>query len=1048
MSKHELKPGLYEKVINQELSDEMEKRKSDMHFTTDKVGEAEKPKVLSGYLAHVIEMGLARLPQKNLEEEEDKRLDLVNRIVEDIGEKTNDADFGGMKVKYPAKLLLDAANKLNNPNAQSGKPSFPRPETPLSSSSLFTGDEHEPQMMTELKKEIASADRIDMLVSFIKWSGLRLVFDELRQFTDRGGKLRVITTSYMGATDLKAVEQIRQLPNTEVKVSYDSQRTRLHAKSYLFYRDTGFTTAYIGSSNMSNAAMTSGLEWNLKITNWDQPHTIRKMSATFECYWNSTDFVLYTHDDMPRLQEALKSEQVSSADSLYLFDIRPFSYQQEILDHLDAERNIRGYYKNLVVAATGTGKTVISALDYRRFQSQMKRANLLFVAHRKEILLQSMNCFRGVLRDANFGELFDGGHKPSQWEHLFMSIDTFNSQKFDERTAPDLYDFIIVDEFHHAAAPSYRRLLEYYRPKILLGLTATPERMDGKDVTSFFDNRIAAEIRLPEAIDRKLLCPFHYFGVSDSVDLSKVKWVRGGYDAETLSELYTGNDQRVAQILDQLNKYTSDLEKVKGLGFCVSKEHARYMAAKFNEAHIPSLALTAESPKAERDTAQRSLGKGEIRFIFAVDLYNEGVDIPEVNTVMFLRPTESLTVFLQQLGRGLRLAKGKECLTVLDFIGQAHAKYNFASKFAALLGNTRRSVKREIEKDFPLLPKGCYIKLEKQARSYILENIEKALRGQKGIVENLKTFKEDSGREPTFADFLKYYDMDPRSIYKTKSSFVRLCADAGIIDDFEEEVEDMVTKALPRLANIDSRRLIEFVRQNLPTVVQQSKTYTALQRKMWNMLQFTIWQKSYKECGFSDQMEGFRKIARSPNMLKEIIDLLNYKYEKIDFIDERVEVDYDCPLDVHCSYSRDQILVALDFMKPSSIREGVKYLEEKKTDILFVTLNKSDADYSPTTMYNDYSINSELFHWQSQSTTAENSKAGQRYINQPRDKTRVMIFVRENRQDQYGNAAPYTFLGLADYVSHEGSKPMDVIWKLRTPIPAKYLKQTSQLIGG
>ena len=1039
-----LKPGFYEKVVNKDISNEIEISLKEMLVEKKEIDRVQEPRILSGYLAHVIEKGLAALP----ESEQARRLELVNRIVQDVTSLTGDDDFDGMRVSDPAELLLAAALKMNNPDVLNGKIAVPRPETSLAQSSLFTGAEHEPQLMTELKKEIASANRIDMLVSFIRWSGLRLIIDELKQFNDHGGKLRVITTSYMGATEFKAVEELCKLSNAEIKISYDTKRTRLHAKSYVFKRETGFSTAYIGSSNMSNAAMTSGLEWNLKITANDQPYTVDKIQATFESYWNSPDFVRYTENEQSRLREALKSEQTSSGETPYLFDIRPFAYQQEILDHLEAERTIRGYNRNLVVAATGTGKTVVSAFDYRRFRQGTERANLLFVAHRKEILDQSQRCFRGVLRDTNFGERFYGGQEPSSWNHLFMSIDTFNSQKFYEKTTPDFYDFIVVDEFHHAAAPSYQRLLEYYKPKVLLGLTATPERMDGKDVTRYFDNRIAAEIRLPEAIDRKLLCPFHYFGVSDSVDLSQVKWTRGGYDAEALSSLYTGNDQRVDQIIAQLKKYASDLDGVKGLGFCVSKDHARYMADRFNKADIPSMALTSESPRADRESAQKKLGGGELRFIFAVDLYNEGVDIPEINTVMFLRPTESLTVFLQQLGRGLRLAEGKECLTVLDFIGQAHAKYDFASKFAALLGNGRRSVKKEIEKDFPLLPKGCYIKLEKQARSYILENIEKALRGQKGIVENLKTFKEDSGKDPTFARFLKYHNLNPHSIYKTKCSFARLCANAGIIDDFEEEVEDDVTKALPRLANIDSRRLIEFVRRYLPTAADQSATYDELQRKMWNMLQFTIWQKSYEECGFHDRMEGFRKIARSPMMLKEIIDLLNYQYDEIDFIDETADVGYACPLDVHCRYSRDQILVALDFMKPSSIREGVKYIEEKKTDLLFVTLNKSDADYSPTTMYNDYSINSELIHWQSQSTTAEKSKAGQRYINQPRDKTHVMIFVRENKKDQYGNVAPYTFLGLADYVEHKGSKPMDVIWKLRTPIPAKYLKQTNQLASG
>jgi len=661
-----LQPGLYEQVINNALSSELseipEARKS-----TAPIDTAEAAKVLAQYLTDVVQKGLENVQDNGGGLE--AQIQLTNQIVNTIQNTTQEADFASLGVDQRAEQLL-ALLRDNDPRLATGKSAkeLERPETSIAQSSLFTGAIHEPQMYTELKKEIVSADRIDMLVSFIKWSGLRLIMDELRQFTQNGGELRIITTSYMGATDVKAIEELRQLTNTKIKVSYDTKRTRLHAKTYVFYRDTGFTTAYVGSSNLSNAAISSGLEWNVKVTKKDLPETIDKIAATFESYWNSNEFEYYDEGQKERLTRALKDEKYSETDNsgIYTLDILPYSYQQEILDKLEAERTVRGYNRNLVVAATGTGKTVISALDYKRFCKQHPGhpCRLLFVAHREEILKQSLYTFRAVLKDANFGELFVGSHKADSIDHLFISIQTFNSQDFTTKTDADFYDYIVVDEFHHAAAPTYQKLLEYYQPKILLGLTATPERMDGKNILDYFSGRIAAEIRLPEAIDRKLLCPFQYFGVTDTADLSSLKWRTGGYDKNELSNLYTLSglvaERRADLVVNSILKYVTDINEVKGLGFCVSIEHAQFMADYFNARGIPSMALTGNSPDEERNAAKQRLVSGELRFIFVVDIYNEGVDIPEVNTVLFLRPTESLTVFLQQLGRGLRLAGKKE----------------------------------------------------------------------------------------------------------------------------------------------------------------------------------------------------------------------------------------------------------------------------------------------------------------------------------------------------------------------------------------------------
>ena len=1051
-----LHPGLYEQVINNTLNSELSEV-PEVRKSTAPIDTAEASKVLAQYLTDVVQKGLENVQDNGGGIE--AQIQLANEIVSTIQTTTHEPNFALLGVDQRAEQLL-ALLRDNDPRLAAGKSAkeMVRPETSIAQSSLFTGAIHEPQMYTELKKEIVSADRIDMLVSFIKWSGLRLIMDELRQFTQNGGELRIITTSYMGATDVKAIEELRQLPNTKIKVSYDTKRTRLHAKTYVFYRNTGFTTAYVGSSNLSNAAISSGLEWNVKVTKKDLTETIDKIAATFESYWNSNEFEYYEEGQRERLIRALKAEKYSEINNIdiYTLDILPYSYQQEILDKLEAERTVRGYNRNLVVAATGTGKTVISALDYKRFcrQHPGQPCRLLFVAHREEILKQSMYTFRAVLKDANFGNLFVGSHKADSIDHLFISIQTFNSQNFTTKTDADFYDYIVVDEFHHAAAPTYQKLLVYYQPQILLGLTATPERMDGKNILDYFGGRIAAEIRLPEAIDRKLLCPFQYFGVTDTVDLSSLKWRTGGYDKNELSNLYTFSglvaERRADLVVNSILKYVTDINEVKGLGFCVSIEHARFMADYFNAYGVPSMALTGDSPDEERNAAKQRLVSGEIRFIFVVDIYNEGVDIPEVNTVLFLRPTESLTVFLQQLGRGLRMAENKECLTVLDFIGQANKKYNFEEKFAALLSNTTRSVSREIKEGFLSAPKGCYIQLEKIAARYVLDNICASYDRTSGLVARVASFTEDTGLPLTLGNLLDYYHLDPRAIYSKKLCFGRLCVRAGMVSNFTEPLEETMTRAFMRFSVVDSRRWIRFLLNLLPRL--DNTDFAALspaEQRMLQMFYVTVWGKAAEHWDDESVLDNLYTLSDSPTLLGELQTLLRYQYSRIDFIDEPVDVGFDCPLDLHCTYTRDQLLVALDSLKPATVREGVKWLPDKNLDVLFVTLNKADKDYSPTTMYKDYSINESLFHWQSQSTTAENSATGQRYIHHREKGNRMLLFVREFKTDsRFGGAAAYTYLGTVNYVKHDGSRPMNITWKLDCPIPAKFLKRTNKLVVG
>ena len=1052
-----MKEGLYEQVINTEIKQYLNELENE-NFIIDKssIDKEEAKVILSQYIYKVIRKSLNYIRDKEKSDENKllKQIEACNEIIKILSETSNEEDIKKYEIDKSGEMLNALYSKVNNKKALK-KDKILKPVTSLSQSSLFTGASLEPNMLGELNKEIVTCDSIDLLVSFVKWSGLRCIIESLKEATHNGKKLRLITTSYMGATDLKAIEELSKLPNTEIKISYDTERTRLHAKAYMFKRETGFTTAYIGSSNLSNAALTSGLEWNLKITEQDSFDVIKKFEATFESYWNDREFVSYlgNEEDKLRLKQSLKRENSFKDDELnFSFDIRPYSYQQEILDKLKVEREIFKKYKNLVIAATGVGKTVISAFDYKNFclENKKKANRLLFVVHREEILKQARDTFRVIMKDNNFGELMVGNNNPESLEHLFVSIQSLNSKDLTKITSEDYYDFIIVDEFHHAAAPSYQKLLNYYKPKVLLGLTATPERADNKDIFKYFEDRISGEIRLPEAIDRKLLSPFQYFAVSDSVDLSDLKWQRNGYSISELNNLYIGDDKRVNEIVRSLNKYVTDINEVIALGFCVSKEHAKFMAQRFNEKGIPSIALTDESKKEERNNAKKMLVSGEIKFIFVVDLYNEGVDIPEINTILFLRPTESLTVFLQQLGRGLRLHENKECLTVLDFVGQAHKNYNFEDKFRALIGRSNKSVKENIERGFLTLPKGCYIQLEKQAKEYILRNIKSSTNNEKNLINKIKDFNDNTDLELNLENFLKYNKLSLIDFYGKKKdrSFYRMCVLAGVKEEFNEAYENEITKKLYKLFFINSRRLIEFIINIIGSSRIDQDKLNEEEKLMLNMMYYIFYDEIPSKVGLGSIEEGINKLLNNKIMMKEVCEILTYNYNNIEFVDKKLDLGFDCPLDLHCDYTTEMILTAFGYYneeKKPSFREGVKYFEDKNIDIFFITLNKSDKDFSPSTLYEDYAINERLFHWQSQSGTSVDSKTGQRYINHLKTGNKIALFVREYKNNN-GFTSPFTYLGTCEYRSHSGNKPISFVWELDEEIPARMINKANKSI--
>lgn len=1044
--------GIYEELITQLVSNKInELNRDDFYINKAKIDKEEASLILARHLSKTIKGALDLVKG---EQQVEHQIEIANKLIQFLKEALRNHDFSNDLINSEGEILKAVFSKADAHFSDLNlRLKEITPYTRLTHSELFTGGNTGLSLESELKKEILSADRIDLLVSFIKFKGIIILEKEFQEFTKRGGQLRVITTTYMGASDYKAIQLLSQLDNTQVKISYNTGNERLHAKAYLFFRNTGFHTGYIGSSNFSRSALTDGLEWNIKITTREVAHIIDKFQKTFESYWLSDDFELF--DDTihrEKLVNALNQGRNSTLgipNPTSFFAIKPYPFQEEILEKLEVERSVHNRFKNLLVAATGTGKTVISAFDYKRFLKANKSAKLLFLAHRKEILEQALSTFRGILRDNNFGELWVDGHVPTSYECVFASIQTLNNWIEKSQLSSEFYDYIIIDECHHLTASSYRGIIKYFNPKILLGLTATPERMDGGDIKEDFHNRIAAEIRLPEALNRKLLCPFQYFGISDSVDLSHTRWERGKYVASELSDIYTGNDRRVGEIIAALGKYTKEHTEVRALAFCVSIEHAKFMANKFALAGLRSNYLTS-SNSGERHAIRNQLQSKEINYLFAVDIFNEGIDIPEIDTVLFLRPTESLTVFLQQLGRGLRLADGKESLTVLDFVSNARPEYNFENKFRALIGKTSTPVKKEIEDNFPHLPLGCSIILEKKAKEVILSNITAATKlSSNQLVQKIKGFENQSILPLSLRNFVAFYDLPLQLIYKS-NCWKRHCQLAGIVPDFESNNEARIFSAIKKKwLSTSSSSYFNFILSlakndfnikvnDLPEV----EKYMAL------MLHYDVWQEA--GC-FNSLEDSIREIGKNQVLVAEMIELLEILIDKIDFKEINIELPYAQPLKLHARYTRDQILAAFrlsSFESKSSNREGVANISQLNSELLFINLIKSEEDFSPTTMYDDYAVNETLFHWQSQNSAGPETPKGISYIQHKQNKRKILLFVREKTNDEFSNTMGYVFVGEGSIQYHYGSRPMSIAWELNEPLPHYLWKDAAKLMLG
>lgn len=1041
-----LPDGLYDQLLTDALRDAVMRTTDEHAHSLQPLAVEDAPERLADALAAQLARILDDLHGDGAEKLR-QQLDLVNFLLvslkQRLGKRADDAE----PLSAPPQILQAI-------HQRSPKPAIP--ETGLAFPWLFTAGKGSPSLLTELRRELAACDQVDILVSFITHSGVRKLLDILQSITAVGpdgeprARLRVLTTTYTGATEIRALDELARLPGCDIRVSLDGRRTRLHAKAWLFRRRTGFGSAYVGSANLSGAALMGGLEWTVKFTERGQRDLFERASAHFETLWEDSEFQAYDPANPAHrkaLGEALRRE---SGDELNArptyFDLEPKAYQQEMLDQLQIERD-HGRWRNLVVAATGTGKTVVAAFDYKRLCQQTGgRPRLLFVAHREEILKQALRTYREVLRDHAFGEVLVGGVQPEGFEHLFATIDSVSVRELVSRCGADHWHTVVVDECHRLAADRFDAFVSAVRPRVLLGLTATPERSDGKPILGYFDNRPdgspAVELRLWHALDQQLLCPFEYYACDDETDFSAVPWQQAG-EVAAIDRLVTGNDVRARLVLDEWRRLTGDPARGRTLVFCVSVAHAQDMTARLNKAGIRALCVVGDTPTDERRRAPEMLARGEVAALVTCDLFNEGVDLPLVDTLLLLRPTQSPVLFQQQIGRGLRLAKGKESCLILDFVGRHREEFRFDRLLSKLTGLSRAQLIEAVDKGFGLLPPGCHIHLQRQTREQVLRSLRKLVQQNwRRLRTELQAYAALRGRtDIRLASFLAEQAIELDDLYRSsgRSGWTNLKRDAGLLSGPAGSKDDYFGRRFGDLLHIDDPARTDL----LCSLREPDAAYRARderERRLLQMLAYQIDAQQHQKVSGEDFLQ---RLQHHPEHTAELAELGGVLQARSSLRAQPVPGLEDVPLCLHAAYGIREILTALGWLSPSRrtpFQAGVLALHERKVELLFVTLDKCEG-YHERIAYRDYAISPELFHWQSQNAAGPQTPAGRRYLESPGNGWTFQLFVRAAK------GTPYRACGPVTLERAEGAKPMSIHWRLGVPLPGRLFREFSILRG-
>ena len=680
----------------------------------------------------------------------------------------------------------------------------------VTTSNATTGDKD--HLYPKLKQSFKTATTIDIIVSFLMESGVKLILQDLKEALKRGVKIRILTGNYLKITQPQALYLLKSELKDQVDLRfYNNPNKSFHPKAYMFHNPID-SEIYIGSSNISRGALTSSIEWNYRFLKSTAPNDFKVFYDTFEDLFNNhsliiTDEVLKDYSKQwtrPNVYKDIEKEESKEDNIINIFE--PRGAQIEALYLLEKSRE-EGFDKGLVVAATGIGKTYLAAFDSAKYN------RILFVAHREEIIKQAAQSFKNVRNSDDIG-FFYGNQKDTKNSFIFALVQTLGKDEYlnEEYFSKDYFDYIIVDEFHHAVSNNYKKIINYFTPKFLLGLTATPERLDSKDVFALCDYNMVYEVRLKDAINKGWLVPFRYYGIYDeTVNYEDIDYKNGKYDDKQLEEALMLN-KRGELILNHYLKYNSK----RAMGFCTSRHHAEYMAKVFNENNIPSAAVYSGEKgeySEERNIALSKLTSGELKVIFSVDMFNEGLDVPAIDMVMFLRPTQSPTIFLQQLGRGLRKFKDKKYLNVLDFIGN----YKKANLVPFLLSGKEYSAsecKKNKQGDYEF-PEECIVDFDFKIIDIFKKQAEREMKVKDKVKEQFEIVSQMLGYRPSRVELFTYID--------------------------DEVYQNIRSKAMNPFSNY-----LEYIKENDKLTHDEEILYNSRGREFINMIETTSMSKTYK----------------------------------------------------------------------------------------------------------------------------------------------------------------------------------------------------------